>query len=251
MDIQHSGRSGPVTGTVQFGTEPAVELASPVERLLARAVDTGVVIALTAIVGGFLHWSGSPFGMFENPGPHVPPSWPEVGVLVAVWSLYETFGRHLGLSGSTPGKDLLRIQVVRALDGGLLGWRQAVSRWSVLAGGLLAVAIAKDRSSPWYVYGAIAATALAILVTEYRQGLHDQAAGSVVIRVQKWTWAGVWTRVRHGARRVRESWLRAQQRFATVDAESPRAQRFRAAIRLACRPRTDRCRCRRIGRCRP
>ena len=77
-----------------------------------------------------------------------------------------------------------------ALDGDLLGWQKAMNRWSVLAGGLGFLVITEARSSPSYAYAAIAASAGVILVAQHGQGLHNRAAGSVVIRVQKWTWAG-------------------------------------------------------------
>lgn len=115
-------------GMVQIGGESALELASPGERLAARVVDTAIVIALTAVIGASLHVVSSPFALFEGFDRDTPLGRSEIGVLVAVWSLYEIFGQHLGMLGSMPGKDLLRIEVVRALDGGSLRWREAVNR---------------------------------------------------------------------------------------------------------------------------
>lgn len=171
---------------------------------------------------------GSPFGLFENLDSTVPLTPPEIVVFAIIWSLYEVCGRIWAALDSTPGKALFRIRLVRSLNGASLGWREAMNRWSVLAGGIGFLLLAKDRNSPWYAYAAVAASALAILVSEHRQGLHDRAAGSVVIRVQNWTWSGCWARMRGRGRRLSESCRRTRGAAATL---------FRSAHTRTCRLR--------------
>ena len=72
--------------------------------------------------------------------------------------LIAEYGFFLGLFGMTPGMRLARIRCVRFTDGGVIGVPRALLR-----GVLLALIIP------------------AIVMDEHQRGLHDRAAGSIVV----------------------------------------------------------------------
>ena len=91
-------------------------------------------------------------GLFANP--RIQP-WAPVAVLVAEYTFF------IGLFGQTPGMRLLRIRCVRYPDGGPLGIARALVRGLLLA--LFIPALIMDRD---------------------QRGLHDRAAGSVMVPME-------------------------------------------------------------------
>ena len=81
-------------------------------------------------------------------------AWPPVAVLVAIDTIF------IGFFGKTPGMALTGIRCLSIHDGGAVGLGRALVRAVLLA--LLIPAVIMDRS---------------------RRGLHDRAAGSVVVVV--------------------------------------------------------------------
>lgn len=79
--------------------------------------------------------------------------WPPLVVLIAEYGLF------LGLFAQTPGMYLARIRCVSYADGGLIGVPRALLRGVLLC--LVIPALIMDR---------------------YGRGLHDRAAGSIVVR---------------------------------------------------------------------
>jgi uncharacterized RDD family membrane protein YckC len=88
-------------------------------------------------------------GLFANPRVH---PWAPVAVLVAEYTFF------VGLFGQTPGMRLFRLRCVRYPDGGVLGIPRAFVR-----GVLLALFIP------------------ALIMDSDKRGLHDFAAGSIMV----------------------------------------------------------------------
>lgn len=90
-----------------------------------------------------------------------------------VWFVYEVF--LTSTRGQTAGKIVTRIKVVSVADGGPPPWSPAAIRWAVLA---LPMALIPDILGPaasalvgfWFVWDA------------KRQGLHDKAASTYVVK---------------------------------------------------------------------
>ena len=193
---------GLVTGEMRLRNGQLVELASPGARLLARLVDTLLAFALASVVALGIHRLGVP-GLFESPDIKDLRSL-EGAVLGVVWSFYEIAGRRLYGHGSSAGKHLLRIRAVSARDGAAISLRAALNRWSILAGGLMVLLVTQGTSSPLTYFALVAVSAVSMLWSPTRQGWHDMAAGSVVIRVPAWTWRAVWERFRELRREDKE-----------------------------------------------
>ena len=79
----------------------------------------------------------------------------------------------IGLYGRTLGKRLMRIRVVKALDGSSAGMRKSTGRFLAL----WAVVII-----PFFGFLISLALASPLLFNRTRQGVHDKAAGTVVIK---------------------------------------------------------------------
>jgi uncharacterized RDD family membrane protein YckC len=88
-------------------------------------------------------------GLFARPFTE---GWPPVAVLIL------EYGFFIGLFSGTPGMYLLRLRCVQVDDGGPIGIPRALLR-----GVLLALVIP------------------ALIMDERRRGLHDKAAGSIVV----------------------------------------------------------------------
>ncbi|BCJ51210.1 RDD family protein [Actinoplanes sp. NBRC 14428] len=85
-------------------------------------------------------------------------AWPPVVVLIFLNMVF------IGLFGQTPGMALARLRCVSAVDGGAIGMPKGLLRGVLLA--LLIPAVIMDAD---------------------RRGLHDRAAGSIVVKQQKAT----------------------------------------------------------------
>ncbi len=132
--------------------------AGPGARLLGALIDT-VVVVLVSMVG--LQLDAGRFGATVLVAAY------EV-VAVAVW-------------GRTLGKLAVGTRVVSARDGGFPGWGSALVRWAVpaaptLVGLAWSSSVPDLLSFPWAiaVYGGV-------LWDPHRQGLHDKAAGTLVV----------------------------------------------------------------------
>ena len=80
------------------------------------------------------------------------------------------------LWGQTPGKIAVGTRVVAEEDGSLPGWRRAALRWAVpgVAGRLPYVGL-------WVSLAVMAS----LVLDARRRGLHDRAAGTIVVRVAR------------------------------------------------------------------
>lgn len=99
----------------------------------------------------FIDWIGCVLasGLFARPFTQ---GWAPVAVLIV------EYGFFIGVFSATPGMYLLRLRCVRVADGGPIGIPRALLR-----GVLLALFVP------------------ALIMDERRRGLHDKAAGSIVV----------------------------------------------------------------------
>lgn len=155
---------------VATGDGRHIELASVWARLGAWVVDSLLLsVGLSLVVWG-LAGTGGRWGS----------RWVMIGggrwsmlvlVVTAVAGLYEVC--FIALRGATPGKSAVGIRVVRLDDGRLPGWGPALIRWGVPA------AARRVPVVGWLLWAAVYGI---LLVDDRRQGIHDRAAGTVVVR---------------------------------------------------------------------
>lgn len=170
-----------MTGWANLGTGEAVELAGPGSRLGARIIDWIIlsVIALILLVAGLLALVGVDFEDTESVEEGV-----EEGAAVfagmvlaaaVIGLLYEVV--LIATRGQTLGKMATRIRVVRADNGLVPGWGKSFSRWLVPAVfGILGSFIPFVGLIALLVY-------TSILWGRNRQGWHDKAGGTLVVKV--------------------------------------------------------------------
>lgn len=159
---------GPGRGFAVLGTGGTVELARPLTRLVARICD-GIVLMvvgfLPLIVGvqDFDDISGGSVGL-------------NLGML-AVGLVYEVW--LVAARGQTLGKMIMKIRIIRADNGLLPGWDQSSVRWLVPAvPGLIGVV-----PSLGFVGLLSLVVYLSLTWDKVRQGWHDKAAKTLVIKV--------------------------------------------------------------------
>ena len=161
------------TGWATLGTGGAVELAGPGGRLGARIIDTvimGVVIFILLIAGiaSAIGFSGGEEESAAAVGAFV--AFAIVAVVIGV--LYEV--TMIATKGQTLGKMATRIKVVRADNGLEPGWGKAIGRWIIPA------ALGFIPFVGWILSLLVY---LSLLWDKVRQGWHDKAAGTLVIKV--------------------------------------------------------------------
>ena len=175
LSIHPQAATGWATGSIRwatFGTGDRVELASPGDRLAARVIDStilGVVGVLFLIFG-----VGLALGIADGDTA----TDEEAGVLVlalvvlvllagVIFYVYEV--TLIATKGQTLGKMATRIKVVGAHNGLVPGWGRSMGRSIIraLAGFVPFLSLVVDLSLLW---------------DENRQGWHDKAAGTLVVK---------------------------------------------------------------------
>ena len=167
-----------MVGWATLGTGDRVELASPGRRLGARLIDWiifGVIIVILAVVA--VASAVSIIGDDPDGGADQGAAVLLVVFLIALIAfvislLYEV--TLVALRGQTLGKMATGIKVVRADSGSVPGWGKAIGRW-VIPSSFVLIPYAGLVLS-WLVY-------LSLLWDKTRQGWHDKAAGTVVIKL--------------------------------------------------------------------
>ena len=143
-----SGHEGaPAAGFAVLETGETVELATPGLRLGARIIDIVIGIIISFIVG------------FIDP----------LLLPILAGAAYEIF--FVALKGQTPGKMAVKTRVIRADNGDLPGWGPAAGRWVIPVVGYILLLI------PGLLVHA------SLLWDDRRQGWHDKAASTLVIKV--------------------------------------------------------------------
>ena len=159
------------TGWATLGTGGSVELAVPLRRLGARVLDAVIVVLIQIIAVAIgvasamgldaADWTDSSVGAFL--------AFVLLAAIIGV--LYEV--TMIAVKGQTLGKMAASIKVVRADNGLVPGWGKSVGRWIIpmvltfvpFVGWLLSI----------LVY-------ISLLWDKVRQGWHDKAAGTLVIK---------------------------------------------------------------------
>ncbi|WP_420446935.1 RDD family protein [Candidatus Poriferisodalis sp.] len=139
----------------------------------------------------------------------------ELVLLIASLSLYELICLAGMGQGRSPGRALAGIRVVRFQDGRALSWREAINRWSVLGIGFSLLLLWPDLREDWRAIAIAAVSGGTILLSRTRQGWHDMAADSVVVRQARRRPLSVAQRWAAWAKRV-EKWFIAVVTIACV-----------------------------------
>lgn len=165
-----------MTGWATLGTGEGVELAGPGGRLGARIIDIAIIVVVFIIL--IIVGVASAIGLADGDSTITEEDTAAVGTIVAftllavaISVLYEV--TMIATKGQTLGKMATRIKVVRADNGLVPGWGKSIGRWIIPAalgfipfvGWLLSLLV--------YV---------SLLWDKVRQGWHDKAAGTLVIK---------------------------------------------------------------------
>lgn len=165
-----SGMTGPTTGTGQ-----QLELASAGARLGARIIDFVIMVVVSAVL--IIIGLSALFGISDDSATDEEltigwafflGTWALIG-LVGV--LYEVV--MIATRGQTLGKMMTSVKVVRADNGLVPGWGKSIGRWIIPA--VLALIPVVGPLLSLLVY-------LSLLWDSARQGWHDKAAGTFVIK---------------------------------------------------------------------
>ena len=174
-------QSSASTGWATLGTGEQVELASPAARLGARIIDMIIFFSIAALIVCIAYLTGKDaIGGEDDPIAKllvisriindVSILMTLIGVLALLYEI--TF---VAFNGQTLGKMGTSVRVVRADNGASPGWGKSIIRWLIPT--LLAVIPC---------VGVLAFVSyLAILWDRCRQGWHDKAAGTIVVKVSK------------------------------------------------------------------
>ena len=223
----------PPTRRVQLGGGVEADLASPLQRGLARTIDwfLSVVLAVLflALIGIVVHRStdfitaiseNSPRETTQTddgadkstpdrlPGTNSDNSFNWVGwsAIFAAWFFYETLSRAAKRSTSasysvnaitrdTFGKRLIGIQELEVATGRSLRMQIVWERWFVLAlFGVAAVLLSRSGTPLGSTLAAASAISLLpIFSTRFSQAWHDTSSGTVVVRVPDFSF---WTKMK-------------------------------------------------------
>ena len=162
-----------VTGWANLGTGGAVELASAGSRLGARLIDwviMAVVYVILLVIG-----VGAAVGASSNSDDASALS---IGAIVATFLLIAVVGilyevTMIAVRGQTLGKMATNIKVVRADNGLVPGWGKSIGRWIIPA------ALAFIPLVGWLLSLLVY---LSLLWDRARQGWHDKAAATLVVK---------------------------------------------------------------------
>jgi len=162
--------SGPAIGVdwTVLGSGDRVELAGPGARLGARIIDLLIVSAVPLIL--IFGSRGSADETSDGGGVFVA-FVSAMLIATPIWCIYEVV--LIAVRGQTLGKMLVKVKVVRADSGGVPGAGKSIGRWII-------------PFAPGFVPGLGQLAQLLIytwlLWDRNRQGLHDKAAGTLVVK---------------------------------------------------------------------
>ena len=169
------------TGWATLGTGGAVELAGAGSRLGARIIDWIIlaVVSIILLVAGVLTLVGLDFEDTDETEAEIEGGLGVfVGIVLALFAiglLYEV--ALIATRGQTLGKMATKVRVVRADNGLVPGWGKSLGRWAVPAVfGILGSFIPFVGLAVLLIYASL-------LWDKVRQGWHDKAAGTLVIKV--------------------------------------------------------------------
>ena len=167
-----------VTGWANLGTGGTVELASPGARLGARIIDIVIMVVVAMVL--FFVALASAFGLDSDDSTVTEEEATALlgGFIVmslafaVIGVLYEV--TMIALRGQTLGKMATSIKVVRADNGMNPGWGKSIGRW------IIPLVLGFIPLVGWILYLLVY---LSLTWDKVRQGWHDKAAGTLVIKV--------------------------------------------------------------------
>ena len=148
-------------GWANLGTGEAVELAGPAARLGGRLIDFAIVVIVSLVLFFVL------LGDTDEIGASI--LWALASAAIGI--LYEV--TMIANLGQTIGKMATKIKVVRADNGLVPGWSKAVIRW---------ILPAAASFIPILGFLAWLLVYCSLLWDKRRQGWHDKAAGTLVVK---------------------------------------------------------------------
>ena len=167
-----------MTGWATMGTGESVELASPGAWLGARVIDVVIMVVVSMILLFVLFAQVFVLGSDDSTVTEEEAAAVLGGFVAAtlafaaVGVLYEV--TMIALKGQTLGKMATSIKVVRADNGLLPGWGKSIGRW------IIPVVLGFIPFVGWILSLLVY---LSLTWDKVRQGWHDKAAGTLVIRV--------------------------------------------------------------------
>lgn len=164
----------PAGDQLDDGDDETVHLATPGFRIGARIVDT--ILQLGPLVA-WVVWALATFDLFSSGSPG--PARITLG-LALIWFVGYEFVQ-VAAWGQTIGKRMTGIKVVRSVDGGGPGWGKALGRWAVLYSPFIVFCLFA-LSYAWIGLLGVLLCGASFLWGRKKQGWHDIAAGTVVVR---------------------------------------------------------------------
>ena len=167
-----------MTGWANLGTGGTVELASPGARLGARIIDV-VIMVVVAIVLFFVAFA-SAFGLNSDDSTiSDEEAAAAVGGFIVMALAFTVIGvlyevTMIALKGQTLGKMATSIKVIRADNGLLPGWGKSIGRWIIPA------ALGFIPFVGWLLSLLVY---ISLTWDRARQGWHDKAAATLVVKV--------------------------------------------------------------------
>ena len=159
-----------MTGWATLGTGDSVELASSGARLGARVLDF-IIMVVGYLILALVGFSAAFGGDFEEESLSTGAFLAAALIFGIVGVLYEV--TLIAVRGQTLGKMATSIKVVRADNGLVPGWGKSIGRWIIPAALGLIPLVGWILSLLVY---------LSLLWDKVRQGWHDKAAGTLVIK---------------------------------------------------------------------
>lgn len=165
-----------MTGWAITGTGQQLELAGPGARLGARILDiliVGVAVLVLIILGAL-----ALFGVDSGDSATDEAETAAVVIVLGVVALAAVIGLLyevvlIAVRGQTLGKMMTGIKVVRADNGLVPGWGKSIGRW------IIPTVVAFIPAVGWLLSLLVY---LSLLWDSARQGWHDKAAGTLVVK---------------------------------------------------------------------
>ena len=162
-----------MTGWAALGTGERVELASPGARLGARLLD-GVILFIAVIVLALIFGVSISLSAGSDEGSGL-----ALGAILGLLLLFGLAGiayevTMIALKGQTVGKMATSVKVIRADNGQLPGWGKSIGRWIIPT--LLNII-------PFVGWILALLCYVSLTWDKVRQGWHDKAAATLVVKV--------------------------------------------------------------------
>jgi uncharacterized RDD family membrane protein YckC len=171
-----AAEAGPAeTGSSDRGQEPQVEYVGGWRRLIAAGIDV-LILGVIALVVNSVIWD--PHRATHAAGQSM--AHRVISELVSLVYAIPYYAFQHARWGQTPGKRTMGIRVVRAGDGGAIGYGQAIWRYVFTSIVSILVLLIANVSAVFGLVGLLESGW--ILWDPRRQALHDKVARTVVVK---------------------------------------------------------------------